>query len=152
MLLNDRVIGILTVLGGVAVIWGTLDFREIPGQQYGSAFFPRILGVVLIMTGVALFLTAAHGTLATRSEMLRGRAAGQVSAVLVAVVGWVFLSPFLGFIATTTLLITALVLLAGGRLIPATLTAVAMAGLLYLVFGVLLRVPLPFGIIERLLT
>jgi len=150
MQLNDRIIGVLTVVGGVAVIWGTLGFREIPGQQFGSAFFPRILGVALILTGVALILTSARGALVSLSEMLRGRAAWQVLAVFVAVVGWIFLSPLLGFIATTTLLITLLVLLAGGRLIPAALTAVAMAVLLYIVFGILLRVPLPFGIIEIL--
>jgi hypothetical protein len=48
-------------------------------------------------------------------------------------------------------MIWVLILLAGGRPLPAALTASVMACLLYMVFGVLLRVPLPFGAIERLL-
>ena len=58
----------------------------------------------------------------------------------------------MGFITTTTLLIWALILIAGGRVFPAAATAMAMAVLLYVVFGLLLRVPLPFGPIERLLS
>ena len=48
-------------------------------------------------------------------------------------------------------MIWVLILLAGGRLLPAAVTASVMAYLLYLIFGVLLRVPLPLGEIERLL-
>lgn len=82
--------------------------------------------------------------------LLRGAAKWQVAAALASVIGWVVVSPYLGFIATTTLMIWILILVAGGRLVPAALTALVMACLLYLVFGILLRVPLPFGAIERL--
>lgn len=152
MQLNDRLIGALAVCGGMAVIAGTFGFRELPGQQFGSAFFPRIVGAALILTGLAMVAIRSDGPWVRLPDLLRGRARWQVAAALVAVIGWVIVSPFLGFIAATTLLIWALILVAGGRVIPAALTALVMAGLLYLVFGVLLRVPLPFGAIERLLT
>lgn len=41
MKLSDQVIGLLTILAGKAIIAGTFGFREVPGQQFGSAFFLR---------------------------------------------------------------------------------------------------------------
>ena len=151
MQINDRLIGAIAICGGVAIIAGTLGFRELPGQQFGSAFFPRIVGSALILTGLAMLVTRAEGPWMRVPDMLRGVAKWQVAAALAAVIGWVLISPYLGFIATTALMIWVLILLAGGRPLPAALTASVMACLLYMVFGVLLRVPLPFGAIERLL-
>lgn len=151
MQLNDRLIGALALCGGIAVIAGTLGFRELPGQQFGSAFFPRIIGGALILTGLAMQIRPAPGPWMHWPDILRGQAAGQVAAALVAVIVWTVLAPYAGFIATTTLLIWALILIAGGRVLPAAATAVGMAVLLYGVFGLLLRVPLPFGPVERLL-
>ena len=149
---NDRLIGALAVAGGAAVIAGTLGFRELPGQQFGSAFFPRIVGSALILTGFALIISAARVPWLLVSDLLRGRAALQVACTLVAVIGWVLVSPVLGFIPATALIVFGLILVAGGRLLPAACTAVGTALLLYAVFGLLLRVPLPYGVIERLLT
>jgi putative tricarboxylic transport membrane protein len=152
MQLNDRLIGALAICGGLAVIAGTFGFRELPGQQFGSAFFPRIVGAALIMTGLVMVLTRTQQPWIRLPDLLRGRAKWQVAAALLAVIIWAVVSPRLGFIAATALMIWVLILVSGGRFIPAALTALVMAGLLYLVFGVLLRVPLPFGAIERLLT
>jgi putative tricarboxylic transport membrane protein len=151
MQINERLIGAFAICGGLAVIAGTLGFRELPGQQFGSAFFPRIVGSALILTGLAMLVTRAEGPWMRVPDMLRGVAKWQVAAALAAVIGWVLISPYLGFIATTALMIWVLILLAGGRLLPAAVTASVMAYLLYLIFGVLLRVPLPLGEIERLL-
>lgn len=152
MQLNDRLIGALTVCGGVAVIAGTFGFRELPGQQFGSSFFPRIVGAALILTGLVMAVLRDEGPWVRLPDLLRGWAKWQVAAALLAVIIWVLVSPHLGFIAATALMIWVLILISGGRFVPAALTALVMAGLLYLVFGVLLRVPLPFGAIERLLT
>lgn len=151
MKLNDRIIGALAVLGGLGIIAGTLGFREIPGQQFGSAFFPRIIGTALILAGLVQIRVAAAGPLAQVGDMLTGRAGLQVLAVLLAIFAWVALSPSLGFIATTAVLIALLALIAGGRPLAAILTGAAMAVLLYYVFARLLRVPLPYGVIESVL-
>ena len=152
MQLNDRLIGALAICGGIAVISGTLGIRELPGQQFGSAFFPRIIGAALILAGLAMLPRASIEPWLRRPDILRGRAGLQVAAALIAVIAWTLVAPQIGFIPTTTLLIWALVLMAGGRIIPAAGTALGMALLLYIVFGLLLRVPLPFGPIERLLS
>jgi putative tricarboxylic transport membrane protein len=151
MQINDRLIGAIAICGGVAIIAGTLGFRELPGQQFGSAFFPRIVGSALILIGLAMMVMRTEGPWMRVPDILLGAAKWQVVAALAAVIGWVLISPYLGFIATSALMIWVLILLAGGRLLPAAVTASVMAYLLYLIFGVLLRVPLPLGEIERLL-
>ena len=152
MKFNDRLIGALAMAGGTAVIAGTLDLRELPGQQFGSAFFPRIVGSALILTGLALIIFATRSPWVRVSDMLRGRAALQVACTLAAVIFWVVVSPAVGFVPGTALVVFGLVLVAGGRVLPAVGTAIGAALLLYVIFGVLLRVPLPYGIVERLLS
>lgn len=150
--IHDRIIGVLAILGGIAVILGTLSFREIPDQPLGSAFFPRILGTALIFCGTALLVVAKQGRLIHIGDMLRGRSCFQVLAVLCSVILWVYLSPVLGFVATTAILIASLALVAGGRLIPSITIGSGMAIILFFVFSQLLRVPLPSGFIEAILT
>lgn len=151
MQLNDRLIGLLTIIGGIAVIAGTLGFRELPGQQFGSAFFPRIIGGALILTGLALLFRTCPAPWLKLPQLLTGRGKWTVPAALLAVVAWVVVVPALGFIATTAVMIALLILVAGGRLLPAAATGAGVAFLLHGIFGLLLRVPLPPGLIERLL-
>jgi hypothetical protein len=83
--------------------------------------------------------------------MLRGWAGIQVAVVFVCVIAWVWLAPLFGFILTTAVLIFALIVLSGGRIITGCLTATAVTLLLFLIFAVLLRVPLPRGYVEQLI-
>ena len=152
MQINDRIIGLLTILGGIGVIIGTLHFRSIPGQQFGAAFFPRIVGGILILCGLIMILKAAGGALVSVGDMLKGRSGLKVIAVLLSVIAWVYLSPILGFIATTALLIAVLAFTAGGKPVASIATGIGMSLVLFLIFGELLRVPLPFVAIERLLS
>ncbi|MAZ82995.1 MAG: hypothetical protein CME90_05210 [Hoeflea sp.] len=152
MQINDRIIGLLAILGGIGIYAGTFGFRSIPGQQYGSAFFPRVLAIVLVIAGVLMLFTAVRGKLVTIGEMLKGSSGLKVLAVLVSVVVWVYLSPLVGFIATTAFLIAALAIVAGGSPLPSIATGIGMSIILFFVFGQLLRVPLPLSAIERLLS
>ena len=46
MRFNDAVIGVVLLVFGAAVfIHSQLSFPGLPGQNYGPAFFPSILGV-----------------------------------------------------------------------------------------------------------
>lgn len=152
MQLDDRLIGMVAIIGGVAIIAGTFGFREIPGQQFGSALFPRIVGAALMFTGVVLFLTAKNsGSWISFPAWMRGKLALSSIAVLAAGIFWLLAAPHLGFMATTFVTMAALMVLAGGRLWASFLISAGMTVLLHLIFGILLRVPLPFGFLERLL-
>lgn len=151
MRIHDRIIGVLAILGGIAVIGGTFGFRDIPGQQFGSSFFPRILGVALILTGIIQIIVARGGPVVVLSDVLRGRATLKALCVALSGLGWIFLTPHIGFIATTTIMIAALSVVAGGRPIIALAVGAGMSLTLYGVFALLLRVPLPRGYFEALL-
>lgn len=149
MHLSHRIIGILALLGGAGLIVGTLDFHALATQHFGAAFFPRLLGVALIFCGVLMVIVAPR-SVAFRVT-LTGRAGLRSVALFASVPFWVLVSPVLGFIATTFLMMTALTMLAGAKILPAVTSGLGLSFLLFLIFGQLLRVPLPYGLLERLL-
>ena len=148
MQLSNRAIGLLAVLGGVLVIWGTLELQPVPGQAFGSAFFPRILGGALICTGIVQTTMRDGAPFASLPGWLRGRGGISAAAVVAAVLAWLFLAERLGFLLTTGGLMIALALVLGARPLAAILTGAGMAAVFHLIFSSLLRVPLPRGLIE----
>lgn len=152
MKLGDRWIGILAILGGLAIISGTFGFREVPGQQFGSGFFPRIVGGAAILTGLVQILIATPAPALRIAPELRSRDALLKLAVLAAVIFWLLTVNMLGFLLTTALVALALSLVLGARPLPALAVAAGLSVLLHVIFAVLLRVPLPRGVIEGWLT
>jgi putative tricarboxylic transport membrane protein len=150
--LNDRALGLLAIAGGVSIIAGTLGFREVPGQPIGSAFFPRIVGAAAIVAGIAQIAAGTGGPPATPPDWMRGRGALRALAVVGAVVGWLLLAGPLGFLPTTALVVAGLALALGARALPAAAVGVAAAAALHVIFASLLRVPLPRGPVEALLS
>ncbi|QRF69117.1 tripartite tricarboxylate transporter TctB family protein [Ponticoccus alexandrii] len=148
MKFNDRMIGLLAILGGLAIIAGTFGFRAVPGQQFGSAFFPRIVGVATILAGFVQIIVATPGPFLRIADDLRNRDALCKLAVVAGVVIWLLTVQSLGFLLTTGLLTGALALIFGARPAPAAMVAIGLPILLHLIFSSLLRVPLPRGVIE----
>lgn len=148
MKFNDRMIGLIAILGGVAIIAGTFGFRSVPGQQFGSAFFPRIVGMATILVGLAQIIVATPGPLLRIADDLRDRDAFCKLAVIAGVLIWLFTVQSLGFLLTTALLTGVLALIFGARPGSAAIVAIGLPILLHLIFSTLLRVPLPRGLIE----
>ncbi|NIA72074.1 tripartite tricarboxylate transporter TctB family protein [Pelagibius litoralis] len=148
MQFSNRFIGIVAVVGAVAIVYGTFGFRAVPGQQFGSAFFPHITAACLALTGLAMILGPSTRPWFTLPDWMRSRRGLRAAALLAGGIAWVLLGPSLGFILTTFLLILALILLAGGRVLIGLGVAVGLTLLLHVIFGVLLRIPLPFGVVE----
>lgn len=151
MKFSDRWIGILAILGGLAIISGTFGFREVPGQQFGSGFFPRIVGGAAILTGLIQILIATPAPALRIAPELRSRDALLKLGVLGAVIFWLLAVNSLGFLLTTTIIAFALAVALGARPLPALAVSAGLSLLLHAIFGVLLRVPLPRGVIEGLL-
>ena len=57
MRVNDAVIGAALVLFALAMIWYTRTFPAMPGQHYGPALFPVLIGIGLLLTGVVLIVS-----------------------------------------------------------------------------------------------
>ena len=148
MKLNDRLIGALAIVAGIAVISGTFGFRDIPGQQFGSEFFPRIIGVAIIGVGILQVLLARSGPAFTWPDWVKGPAVVRIFSVLGLSLAWLFTVDSLGFLLATGLLISVVSVVAGGRLLVALGVGVVATAVLYTVFALLLRVPLPRGVLE----
>lgn len=152
---------ILSVLGG-GIILGAAQFPVIPGQDYGPAFFPTIIGVGLLLSGAAYAFNALRqpepglesvfGTVDDGSEEAPA-ARPYYAAFAWLVVGFgliVRLWETVGFIVLVSIFLTGFLLLLKVALWRAALLAVISTVAVYLVFIRLLMVPLPAGILSNL--
>jgi putative tricarboxylic transport membrane protein len=155
--LNDAVIGIALILFALAMIWYTRTFPAMPGQDYGPALFPTLIGIGFIVTGVILIVS---GLRRRRVEPLFGGGewlrSGPHIINFLAVVGGLLLyivaSDWLGFILTSLLLLFVwLVLFRGGKPISSLAIALAVTLAVNYAFSQLLLVPLPLGLLQPLL-
>jgi putative tricarboxylic transport membrane protein len=155
--LNDAVIGFALVLFALAMILHTRTFPAMPGQDYGPALFPVLIGIGFLVTGAILIVS---GLRRRHTEPLFGggdwlRSPWHVSKFLAVVGGlllYILISDWLGFILTSLLLLSGwLALFRGGK--PLSSFAIALAvtlGVDY-AFSQLLLVPLPLGVLQPLL-
>ncbi len=56
MRINDSFFGVLLLLAAVALVMEASTFPGLPGQNYGPAFFPVIIGLVLGGCGLVLLV------------------------------------------------------------------------------------------------
>jgi putative tricarboxylic transport membrane protein len=154
---NDAVIGVVLVLFALAMIVYTRTFPAMPGQDYGPALFPTLIGIGFIICGVILI---ASGLLRLRTEPLFTGGAWLRSphhlidflAVIAGLGLYILISDWLGFIPTAFLLLFGwLVLFRGGK--PVSSAAIALGATLVVdyAFSDLLLVPLPPGLMLPLL-
>ena len=157
MRLNDAVIGIVLVLFAVAMIWHTRTFPAMPGQNYGPALFPTLIGIGFLVTGAILIV---GGIARRRTEPWFTGGAWLRSpphvidflAVLGGLLFYILLSDRLGFILTALALLFGLLLLfRGGR--PLSSFAIALVATLavHYSFTEFLLVPLPPGLLQAVL-
>jgi putative tricarboxylic transport membrane protein len=147
---HDLVGGALAAALGAGVVLHVRSFPELPDGQPGPALFPGIVGALLVLFGLVLVVRAVLG---------RGRAAvdpdagitpqGRLRAlaVLGLVVGYLLLAETLGFAVTMGVLLFLLMWLLGARPLVAVLAAAVTTGFILVVFGELLLVPLPTGLL-----
>jgi putative tricarboxylic transport membrane protein len=154
---NDAVTGAALVLFAAAMIWYTRTFPEMPGQHYGPALFPVLIGIGFLLTGAVLI---ARGAARLRTEPLFSGGAWLRSGAhvinFVAIVGglllYVLLSDRLGFILTSLLLLSGwLLLFRHGRPISSLAIALGVTLAVDYLFSKLLLVPLPAGVLQPLL-
>lgn len=159
MKLSDRITGLFFVgLGGIAAFAGS-KLPPVPGQEIGPSVFPMVVGGAMALCGAMIAFGIGHTFEEEAEADLAAVGMAEPDPVRSPVyqlrllvppallVFYVVAVDRLGFFLTTALMVFALSTLLGGRLklaIPLTLLApIGMA----LIFGKLLRVPLPDGLI-----
>ena len=157
MKINDTLWGALFALLGAAILWHVQGFPRIPGQNVGPALFPGVLAVAMLVCGAILIasgLKARRGAGAAfrwtvAPEWLRSRRHLLAFAVLVASnVFYLLVVDRLGFLLTAFVYLAALMWVLRVRPAVAVPVAFVMALAIHYAFYKLLRVPLPWGVLQ----
>jgi putative tricarboxylic transport membrane protein len=154
---NDAVIGVVLVVFALAMIAYTRTFPAMPGQDYGPALFPVLIGIGFILCGVILIVSGLSrlGTepLFTGGAWLRSpHHLIDFLAVIAGLALYILISDWLGFIPTAFLLLLGwLMLFRGGKPVSSAAIALGTTLVVHYAFRDLLLVPLPSGLLLHLL-
>lgn len=154
MKVNDALSGAALVALGAAVLWHVQGFPPMPGQKFGPAWFPGVIALGLIACGA--LLAAARLRAPTRLPLLalpawmrRARPVASVAAIIAGLVFYVLAAEKLGFHLTAMALLLAWSRLLGASWRLALPVALASTVVIHLAFYRLLKVPLPWGLLEK---
>jgi len=157
MKLNDAVWGALLILFSAVVLFHVSSFPTIPGQKVGPALFPGVLAVGLAVCAVLLIVKGlaarTHGHERAKWFELDGwtRSRRHVVAFF-AVIGvnvlYILLVDRLGFILTAVAYLATLFTVFGVRAKSVLPLALVVTLVIHYAFYKLLRVPLPWGLLQ----
>ena len=146
----------------IAEIAYTQTFPSLHGQKFGPDLFPRLIGLALMASGVLLVI---RGVLDKRRAddgndesrwikagpwLQQSRLKTNLLLVLVAMVGYVLFSDWLGFILSSMLILSVLLYRLGTSFPLSLLISTATTAVLQFTFAKLLLVPLPAGLLQGL--
>jgi putative tricarboxylic transport membrane protein len=145
----DRWVGAGLAVLALAVLWSARAFPNVPGQKLGAAFLPMIVGVGLLLCGIALVVRSLRRGAYTESEADTKPEVeehfGSAVVIVGAVLAYILLSERIGFLFIAPLCLLAVFLALRVRWTTAVLCAIGGTLLVHLAFYKLLRVPLPWG-------
>lgn len=138
---------------GLAIFARAQSFSSPAAGSVSPAFYPGLIGLALAACGAGLAVAAVRrGAVRPVAALPRWLVRpGNVLAVLAvpaAILAYGLASPSLGFLATSILVMFGLLLAFRVSLLWSVAVALILPALLYVVFVILMRVPLPYGIIE----
>lgn len=141
----DFFIGILGIALFAAVFIFSASFPAPHQAQLGAAVFPRI--VVILLAVEALYI-ALKSFKKTASGSLEIQNASKVALAFITLLAYGLLLKKVGFVILTPIFITLLLMMMKfSRTLINIITALVTTGAIYVVFKLLLSVPLPEGIL-----
>ncbi|MBI5318877.1 tripartite tricarboxylate transporter TctB family protein [Bradyrhizobium sp.] len=157
MRLPDRVTGLFLVGLGAAAAFGGWRLPPVPGQPVGPNVFPLVIGIGLLLCGLAIAFGIGHSfeeeeeivpyeggeAPAPRGKLYGLRALLPPALLLL----YVFVADRLGFILTAALIVYVTATALGARWKLALPLTVLAPIAIHLIFSKLLRVPLPIGLL-----
>ena len=152
MKFNDAAIGAVLVVLGVFILWHIQGYPAMPGQKFGPAWFPGIVAAGLAICGALLVVQGARSGapwVALDGWMERKRPVAGFASVILGLGFYVVASEPLGFHLTGFVLLLAWMRILGTRLPLALIVAAVAPIAIHLSFYKLLRIPLPWGVLER---
>jgi putative tricarboxylic transport membrane protein len=154
MKVNDALSGAALAALGAVVLWHIQGFPPMPGQKYGPAWFPGLIAGGLVICGALLIASrlraaTAEPLLALPDWMRRTRPVASVVSVVAGLLLYVLLVDTLGFHITAVGLLLVWSRLLGASWQLALPVSLAASVCIHLAFYKLLKVPLPWGLLER---
>jgi putative tricarboxylic transport membrane protein len=152
MKVNDAITGAVLLALGLVILWHIQGFPPMPGQRFGPAWFPGIIAAGLAGCGLVLMVQGVRGHapwVTLDGWMRRARPLAGFASVIAGLVAYVVLADPLGFHLTGFLLLLLWMRILGTRWPTALAVAIVSPVVLHLAFYKLLRVPLPWGVLER---
>lgn len=155
---NDAVTGGIFLAVAILAFIHAGTFRALPGVPYGPDLFPRLIAVMMGLGGIALIAGALRP--AGRKPLLiisdwarKPRTYAIIGSVIGSILFYLLATPRLGFLLTGFLLLTGLlsVTRGGSKIVSNAIIGAVVTTVIYLIFARMLRVPLPWGVIESML-
>jgi putative tricarboxylic transport membrane protein len=151
MKLNSTLSGLLVLIVGLAIAAQARSFPSIGGQSIGPAFFPTIIGAGFLLCGLALIVSGRRSRepwIEAGEWTRRPRMVFNFLLVFADLVFYAFAVSGLGFLITAIVFLS--VLMIAFKVPPARIVPLALAVTLVMhyAFYTLLRVPLPWGVLE----
>lgn len=150
MRVNDAIIGAVLVVFAVALALYSQTFPDIPGQQYGASVFPTLIAVGMLGSGLLLVVSGlrARAPLLVWADWARERhGVRNVLITVAAILFYILASHRLGFILTAVPILLVLLRMLEVGWIASIVLAVVVTLIVQYVFGSLLYVPLPWGLL-----
>jgi len=154
MKVNDAVVGAALIALAIAILVHIQAYPLIPGQKYGPALFPGVIAVGLIACGLLLARRGVRRGLPLFEPGRWLRSPALVTNFLAICGVLVFYAAFagmLGFLVIGAVCLLVLFLKLGVRLAPGVVIAIVATLVIHTLFYKLLRVPLPWGVLEPVL-
>ncbi len=157
MKINNAVSGILVGLFGLAVYIHSGTFPPIGQQQIGPEVFPQMIAVgmmicaiLLIIKGVKEKKTTGEGWITLPEWAFEPRLLFGFLLILIALAFYILASEWLGFLITGFVMLMVLFVYFQVKPWIAFVTAVISVFVIHYLFYTVLKVPLPWGILESI--
>lgn len=152
MRFNDAIFGIVLIVFALAEIAYASTFPRLHGQNYGPDLFPIILGLGLIVCGLVLvakgWAERANVPMVVVGDWAQDRGnLVNVVLLLASIAFYILASEWLGFIFTSLIILTTLLLRLGSKWLTSLIVAFATTFIIHTLFAKVLLVPLPWGIL-----
>jgi putative tricarboxylic transport membrane protein len=149
---SDRASGVFSIACGAGVAAYAWTFPAAAGHPIGPAAFPITIGCALVIAGVLLLIGGARRRSGTGIDFTAWtrdrRQAANFAIVPASVLFYAVAVERLGFLITAILLLAILFSAFGVRRARILPLAVAVTLAIHFSFYTLLRVPLPWGVLE----
>jgi putative tricarboxylic transport membrane protein len=154
MKISDTVSGLVLILFALGVFYLTRSFPPMPGQRFGPSLLPNVIAAIMGTCGLILIVQAIRRRQVLPLLVLPDWAhvpkyAVNFSVVLASLLFYILASDRLGFLIAGFIAVFALLLTwRRGSLLSTAAIALISVIVIQLFFGTLLRVGLPWGVLE----